>query len=100
MSPLAGTDRPLAVDTAIRRGRGGLAVLVALVAASRPAPRSRAGLRDGQAARVLDGAGDLIRQELWVETTIDSDFDGVLDRIHIDVTRVQETDTIGLPCRS
>ena len=37
-----------------------------------------------------------VRQELWVETTIDSDFDGQLDRIHIDVTRVQETDTIGL----
>ena len=37
-----------------------------------------------------------IRQELWVETTIDSDYDGKLDRIHIDVTRVQETETIGL----
>ena len=34
-----------------------------------------------------------VKQELWVETTLDSDFDGKLDRIHVDVTRVQETDT-------
>ena len=35
-------------------------------------------------------------QELWVESEIDSDFDGKLDRIHADVSRVAETETQGL----
>jgi X-Pro dipeptidyl-peptidase len=52
---------------------------------------------DGQAQPVFSTVpATWVRQELWVETTIDSDFDGQLDRIHIDVTRVMETDTIGL----
>ncbi len=52
---------------------------------------------DGQAQPVFSTVpATWVRQELWVETTIDSDFDGQLDRIHIDVARVQETETIGL----
>jgi X-Pro dipeptidyl-peptidase len=52
---------------------------------------------DGQAQPVFTaGPATWIRQELWVESDIDSDFDGTLDRIHVDVTRVQETETIGL----
>jgi X-Pro dipeptidyl-peptidase len=52
---------------------------------------------DGQAQPVFTaGPATWIRQELWVESDIDSDFDGKLDRIHVDVTRVQETETIGL----
>ncbi|WP_205649415.1 Xaa-Pro dipeptidyl-peptidase [Agromyces sp. LHK192] len=33
-----------------------------------------------------------IRQELWVESEVDSDLDGRNDLVHIDVTRVPETD--------
>ncbi|MGH3114832.1 MAG: CocE/NonD family hydrolase, partial [Gaiellaceae bacterium] len=52
---------------------------------------------DGQAQPVFTaGPTTWIRQELWVESEIDSDFDGKRDRIHVDVTRVQETETIGL----
>ena len=52
---------------------------------------------DGQAQPVFPtGSANWINHELWVETTVDSDFDGKLDRIHVDVSRVRETDTDGL----
>ena len=34
-----------------------------------------------------------IRHDLWVETEFDSDGDGKLDRMHVDVTRPRQTDT-------
>jgi len=37
-----------------------------------------------------------VRQELWVETSFDSDGDGKKDRMHVDVTRPLETSTDGL----
>jgi len=37
-----------------------------------------------------------IRHDLWVVTEFDSDGDGKLDRMHVDVTRPQETETEGL----
>jgi X-Pro dipeptidyl-peptidase len=37
-----------------------------------------------------------IRQELWVETEFDSDGDGRLDRVHVDVTRPAQTESEGL----
>jgi X-Pro dipeptidyl-peptidase len=37
-----------------------------------------------------------IRHDLWVETTFDSDGDGKLDRMHVDVTRPRQTDSHGL----
>ncbi|NHC14163.1 Xaa-Pro dipeptidyl-peptidase [Motilibacter deserti] len=39
---------------------------------------------------------DWVTQELWVESEVDSDFDGKKDRIHVDVTRPKETVTDGL----
>ena len=39
---------------------------------------------------------DWIRHDLWVETEFDSDADGKLDRMHVDVTRPKQTDTEGL----
>ena len=33
---------------------------------------------------------------LWVETTFDTDGDGKLDRMHVDVTRPKQTETEGL----
>jgi len=37
-----------------------------------------------------------IRTDLWVETDFDTDGDGKLDRMHVDVTRPVQTDTEGL----
>ncbi len=37
-----------------------------------------------------------IRHDLWVKTEFDSDGDGKLDRMHVDVTRQRQTDTEGL----
>lgn len=37
-----------------------------------------------------------IRHDLWVETTFDTDGDGELDRMHVDVTRPFQTETEGL----
>src|SRR5215467_4977955 len=37
-----------------------------------------------------------IREELWVETSFDSDHDGKNDRVHVDVTRPRQTETEGL----
>lgn len=37
-----------------------------------------------------------IKEELWVETSFDSDFDGKLDRMHVFVTRPYQTDSSDL----
>ncbi len=41
-------------------------------------------------------SADWVRGEAWVQSNFDSDNDGKLDRIHIDITRPQETVTTGL----
>ncbi len=53
---------------------------------------------DGQAQVVpaFDKPDEWIRHDLWVETEFDSDGDGKLDRMHVDVTRQKQTDTDGL----
>ena len=40
-------------------------------------------------------AAQWIKQTLWVETEFDSDGDGKRDRVFVDVTRPQQTDTEG-----
>ncbi|MBR7800513.1 Xaa-Pro dipeptidyl-peptidase [Undibacterium fentianense] len=50
-------------------------------------------------AQIVPGFQDKtkwIKQELWVETEFDSDGDGKKDRVHVDVTRPQQTETEGL----
>ena len=37
-----------------------------------------------------------IREDLWVETSVDSDRDGKKDRVHVDVTRPGQTALEGL----
>jgi X-Pro dipeptidyl-peptidase len=37
-----------------------------------------------------------IRHDLWVETEFDTDGDGKMDRMHVDVTRPRQTETEGL----
>lgn len=50
-------------------------------------------------AQVVDAFKDRsewIQHDLWVETEFDSDGDGKLDRMHVDVTRQKQTETEGL----
>jgi X-Pro dipeptidyl-peptidase len=53
--------------------------------------------QDGMAQPVFSSnRNDWIREEMWIETPIDSDGDGRNDRVHAEVTRLQETETAGL----
>ena len=63
-----------------------------------PPVRSGPVVVDGQ-AQVVDAFKDSkewIEEFLGVETTFDSDGDGKLDRMHVDVTRPKQTNTEGL----
>lgn len=53
---------------------------------------------DGQAqvVRAFRDADDWIVHDLWVETEFDSDGNGKLDRVHVDVFRPGQTETEGL----
>ncbi len=44
----------------------------------------------------LEDPEQWIRHDLWVETEFDTDGDGRLDRMHVDVIRPRQTDTEGL----
>lgn len=51
--------------------------------------------KDGE-AQIVEGFKrevDWIRHDLWVQTEFDSDGDGVLDRMHVSVTRPLQTET-------
>lgn len=54
--------------------------------------------KDGMAQSVPEFSDpkDWIQHDLWVETEFDSDGDGKLDRMHVDVTRQGQTDSDGL----
>ena len=89
---------PLAVASgAHAQGRGG---------PSAPPPVSGIGangklgpvVRDGMMQPVLEFADStqIIRQSLWVETNFDSDRDGKLDRVHVQVTRPGAAEKAGL----
>ncbi|MGH7634763.1 MAG: CocE/NonD family hydrolase, partial [Gemmatimonadaceae bacterium] len=49
-----------------------------------------------QVVPAFDDSSTWIRQDLWVETNLDSDHDGKPDRVHVDVTRPRQTETEGL----
>jgi X-Pro dipeptidyl-peptidase len=53
---------------------------------------------DGEAQKIpaFENQSDWIKHDLWVEAEFDSDGDGRLDRMHVDVTRPKQTDTEGL----
>ncbi|TRZ45417.1 Xaa-Pro dipeptidyl-peptidase [Robertkochia solimangrovi] len=54
--------------------------------------------KDGE-AQIVDAFNDpekWIRHDLWVETEFDTDGDGKKDRMHVDVTRPEQTETQGL----
>ena len=75
-----------------------LLCLVALSHTSTPAQTTKKTtpiFKDGE-AQILPAFQDSakwIRHDLWVETTFDTDGDQKLDRMHVAVTRPQETDT-------
>jgi X-Pro dipeptidyl-peptidase len=51
---------------------------------------------EAQIVPAFADASKWITHDLWVETEFDSDGDGKLDRMHVDVTRPIQTDTNGL----
>jgi predicted acyl esterase len=66
------------------------------VASAAPAPAPAVPtFANGMAQNVFSTA-TAIHHELWVELDTDTDFDGVKDRVHVDVSRPAETDTDGL----
>ena len=74
--------------------------VLALFLASTPAVFSQAVpvFEDGQ-AQVVPAFADptqWLRHDLWVETTFDTDGDGLYDRMHVAVTRPSQTETEGL----
>ncbi len=55
-------------------------------------------IKDGetQVIPAFEDSRQWIQHDLWVETEFDSDADGKLDRMHVDVTRPRQTETEGL----
>ena len=51
---------------------------------------------EAQIVPEFSNPNDWIKEELWVETTFDSDEDGQLDRMHVFVTRPAQTAFGGL----
>ncbi len=51
---------------------------------------------EAQVVEAFSDPSKWIQHDLWVETTFDSDGDGKLDRMHVDVTRPEQTETEGL----
>ena len=51
---------------------------------------------EAQVVEAFNAPDTWIRHDLFVETTFDSDGDGKLDRMHVDITRPIQTDTEGL----
>ncbi len=51
---------------------------------------------EAQVVEAFNNPDEWIQYDLWVETSFDSDKDGKLDRMHVDVTRPKQTETEGL----
>ncbi len=51
---------------------------------------------EAQIVEAFSDQQNWIRTDLWVETEFDTDGDGKLDRMHVDVTRPSQTETEGL----
>jgi len=75
-----------------------LFVCLAPAATAQDAAKAKPVFVDGQ-AQVVPAFADpkqWIRHDLWVVTEFDSDQDGSLDRMHVDVTRPAQTESEGL----
>ena len=73
-------------------------VLTAAIFTSCSQEQTKPVFKDGEAQIVeaYNTPDQWLRHDLWVETTFDTDGDGKLDRMHVDVTRPYQTDTEGL----
>jgi len=72
-----------------------LTLLVFTSPAAQAQKRAKPVFKDGE-AQVVDAfkdKKDWIQHDLWVETEFDSDGDGALDRMHVDVTRPGQTES-------
>ena len=84
------------------RGSFRIGTLAGVAAASAAAQQQDGPARpvfvDGQAQIVaaFQDSTQWIREELWVETTFDSDGDGRPDRMHVAIVRPRQTETEGL----
>ncbi|MBY8870229.1 Xaa-Pro dipeptidyl-peptidase [Micromonospora sp. PLK6-60] len=64
-------------------------------AAAEPAPTPGIVVQNGMTQPVFSFA-DAVEERVWVETTLDTDHDGKLDRVVADISRPRETATAGL----
>lgn len=80
------------------QGRGGVGTGTAPVSALETLGRIGPIIRDGVMQPVAEFAdtAQLIRQRVWVETDYDTDRDGKLDRIHVDIVRPGAAEKAGL----
>jgi X-Pro dipeptidyl-peptidase len=76
-----------------------LLILAALITFSISAQdKAKPVFKDGE-AQIVDAFNDpskWLRHDLWVETEFDTDGDGKLDRMHVSVTRPEQTENEGL----
>lgn len=84
-----------AADPKPTRTAGVTTALLIATAAVASAQEAQPVFRDGQAQAVpaFADSTEWIREELWVETSFDTDGDGRPDRVHVDVTRPAQTGT-------
>ena len=73
-------------------------LLLSFLSVSILAQNAKPVFKDGEAQIVeaFSKPDEWIREDLWVETEFDTDGDGKLDRVHVDVTRPRQTETEGL----
>ncbi|SHH76567.1 Xaa-Pro dipeptidyl-peptidase [Winogradskyella jejuensis] len=73
-----------------------LAISVSFISISQE--KAKPVFKDGEAQIVeaFSNPNDWLRHDLWVETEFDTDGDGELDRMHVSVTRPNQTETEGL----
>lgn len=97
---LFGGDRPGGSDARHRSVVAAMGLVTVLIPQARPQtePTSAPVIVDGAAQVIpaLADSADWIREELWVETGVDTDRNGVPDRVHVAVVRPRETETEGL----
>lgn len=75
-----------------------IALLCAIPSIIHSQEEARPYFEDGESQIVpaFENSSDWIRDDLWVETEFDTDGDGLLDRMHVDVTRPLQTEKDGL----
>ena len=76
-----------------------LLVLVTLITLSISAQEKAKPVFKNGEAQIIEAFSDeskWLRHDLWVETEFDTDGDGKLDRMHVSVTRPEQTETEGL----